>query len=168
VDASAYAAWLSTKTGHRYRLPSASEWEYAASVGGASVQPWGRDGSAACSHANVADASAARRYPGWTVFDCNDGYVHTAPVGSFKANAWGLNDMLGNVLQWTEDCWYADYKGAPIDGSPRTGGDCSEHELRGGSWFSAPAFVRANYRNRFAANYRTSTVGIRLVRELTP
>jgi sulfatase modifying factor 1 len=167
-DAKAYAGWLSTKTGHRYRLPSASEWEYAARAGGEAVQPWGANGSAACATANVADSSAAQRYPGWTAFACNDGYVYTAPVGSFKANAFGLNDMLGNVFQWTEDCWYADYTGAPIDGSPRSDGDCSERELRGGSWFSTPAYVRANYRNHFAADYRTSSVGIRLVRDIGP
>ena len=136
-DAKAYAAWLSKTTGQRYRLPSASEWEYAARAGGAAVMPWA-DASGACSGANVADQSAARRYPGWTVFGCDDGFAFTAPVGSFKANAFGLNDMLGNVFQWTEDCWRADYAGAPIDGSARTGGDCSDHELRGGSWFSTP------------------------------
>jgi formylglycine-generating enzyme len=165
-DAKAYAGWLSTKTGHAYRLPSASEWEYAARAGGEAVQPWSADASMACGTANVADASAAQRYPGWTVFACSDGYVYTAPVGSFKANSFGLNDMLGNVFQWTEDCWHADYTGAPIDGSARSDGDCSEHELRGGSWFSTPAYVRANYRNHFAADYRTSSVGIRLVREI--
>ncbi len=167
-DAKAYVGWLSTKTGQRYRLPSASEWEYAARAGGEAVQPWGANGSAACATANVADASAAQRYPGWAVFACNDGYVYTAPVGSFKANSFGLNDMLGNVFQWTEDCWYADYTRAPMDGSARSDGDCSEHELRGGSWFSTPAYVRANYRNHFAADYRTSSVGIRLVRDIGP
>jgi formylglycine-generating enzyme len=167
-DARAYAAWLSAKTGHRYRLPSASEWEYAARAGGEADHPWNGDGSGACASANVADQSAARRFPGWTVFGCDDGYIYTAPVGSFKASAFGLNDMLGNVFQWTEDCWHEDYKGAPIDGSARTDGDCSEHELRGGSWFTTPAFVRAGYRNHFAANYRTSSVGIRLVRDLAP
>jgi formylglycine-generating enzyme required for sulfatase activity len=167
-DAKAYAAWLSVQTGHRYRLPSASEWEYAARGGGEADQPWGTDGSGACASANVADQSAAHRYPGWNVFGCDDGYVYTAPVGSFKPNAFGLNDMLGNVFQWTEDCWHEDYKGAPVDGAARTDGDCSEHELRGGSWFSTPAFVRADYRNHFAANYRTSSVGIRLVRDLAP
>jgi formylglycine-generating enzyme required for sulfatase activity len=101
-------------------------------------------------------------------FNCNDGYVFTAPVGSFKANAFGLNDMLGNVFQWTEDCWNATYKGAPIDGSARTDGNCNEHELRGGSWFSSPGYVRADYRNHFAANYRASSAGIRLARDITP
>jgi formylglycine-generating enzyme required for sulfatase activity len=165
-DAKAYTQWLSVKTGHSYRLPSASEWEYAARAGSAAAVPWNADGSGACADANVADQSAVRRYPGWNVFGCDDGYVHTAPVGSFKANSFGLNDMLGNVFQWTEDCWHADYIGAPADGSARIDGDCSQHELRGGSWFSTPAFVRANYRNHFAADYRTSSVGIRVVREL--
>jgi len=167
-DAEAYAAWLSTKTGHRYRLPSASEWEYAARAGGEAVQPWSPNGSGVCAHANVADESAAHRYPGWVAFACNDGYVYTAPVGSFKTNSFGLNDMLGNVFQWTQDCWHADYIGAPIDGSARTDGNCSEHELRGGSWFTTPAYVRADYRNHFAADYRATSVGIRLARDLDP
>jgi formylglycine-generating enzyme required for sulfatase activity len=165
-DAEAYARWLSTETKHRYRLPSASEWEYAARAGGEAVLPWSGDGSGACANANLADESAAHRYPGWTVFGCDDGYVYTAPVGSFKANSFGLNDMLGNVLQWTEDCWHADYNGAPIDGSARTDGNCAERELRGGSWFTTPAYVRADYRNHFAVDYRTSSAGIRLVRDI--
>jgi formylglycine-generating enzyme required for sulfatase activity len=167
-DAKAYAGWLSKTTGHRYRLPSAAEWEYAARAGGEAVRPWNPDGSGACASANVADQRAARRYPGWTVFPCDDGYVYTAPVGSFKANSFGLNDMLGNVFQWTDDCWHADYTGVPTDGSSRTYGDCSERELRGGSWFTTPDFVRASYRNHFGVNYRASTVGIRLVRAIAP
>jgi formylglycine-generating enzyme required for sulfatase activity len=167
-DAKAYAAWLSAKTGQRYRLPSASEWEYAARAGGAAAQPWSAEGSDACASANVADQSAAHRYPGWAVFACNDGFVQTSPVGSFKANSFGLNDMLGNVFQWTEDCWNPDYKGAPIDGAARADGDCAERELRGGSWFSTPNFVRANYRNHFGVDYRTSSVGIRLARDIAP
>jgi formylglycine-generating enzyme len=167
-DAKAYAQWLSEQTGHRYRLPSASEWEFAARAGSEAVQPWNANGSDACANANVADLSAARRYPGWVAFACNDGYVFTAPVGSFKASAFGLNDMLGNVFQWTEDCWTANYKDAPIDGSARADGNCSEHELRGGSWFSSPGYVRADYRNHFAANYRASSAGIRLVRDIAP
>lgn len=167
-DAVAYAQWLSAQTGHHYRLPSASEWEYAARAGSEAVQPWSANGSDACTHANVADLSAVRRYPGWVAFACNDGYVFTAPVGSFKANAFGLNDMLGNVFQWTEDCWNPSYSGAPLDGSARADGSCSEHELRGGSWFSSPGYVRADYRNHFAENYRASSTGIRLVRDITP
>jgi formylglycine-generating enzyme required for sulfatase activity len=167
-DAAAYARWLSSKTTHRYRLPSASEWEYASRAGGEAVRPWDASGANACAIADVADQTAARRYPGWNVFNCDDGYVYTAPVGSFKANTFGLNDMLGNVFQWTQDCWHDDYVGAPTDGSARSDGDCTEHELRGGSWFSSPSYVRAAYRNRFAADYRAASVGFRLVRELKP
>lgn len=164
-DAVAYAQWLSQKRGHAYRLPSASEWEYAARAGTGLTQPWNSKAADACEYANVADQNAAQRFPGLEVFPCNDGYVNTAPVGSFKANAFGLNDLLGNVFEWVEDCWHADYIGAPADGSARMDGDCKEHELRGGSWFSSPRFVNAPYRNRFEAGYRSSSVGFRLVRE---
>jgi len=166
-DAMAYAKWLSKKSGHTYRLPSASEWEYAARAGTELTQPWAPNASDACADANVADETAAQRFPGWVIFPCSDGYVSTAPVGSFKANAFGLNDLLGNVFEWVEDCWHPDYTGAPGDGSARLDGDCKEHELRGGSWFSSPRFVDAAYRNRFDADYRSSTVGFRLVREVS-
>jgi formylglycine-generating enzyme required for sulfatase activity len=89
-------------------------------------------------------------------------------VGSFTANAFGLNDVLGNVLQWTEDCWHADYTGASVDGSARSYGDCTQRELRGGSWFTTPNLVRVSYRNHFGVDYRTSTLGIRVVRNVTP
>jgi formylglycine-generating enzyme required for sulfatase activity/predicted Ser/Thr protein kinase len=165
-DAVAYAKWLSQKSGQTYRLPSASEWEYAARAGTNLTQPWAPDASGACLDANVADHSAAQRFPGWETFPCSDGYVSTAPVGSFKANAFGLHDLLGNVFEWVEDCWHPDYTGAPKDGSARMDGDCKEHELRGGSWFSSPRFVNASYRNRFETDYRSSAVGFRLVREV--
>jgi len=165
-DAQAYASWISSKAGHRYRLPSASEWEYAARAGTESALPWGNVATDTCAHANVADRTAAQQFPGWSVFGCTDGWVFTAPVGSFKPNAFALNDMLGNVFQWTQDCWTADYVGAPVDGSARVDGNCAQRELRGGSWFSNPSYVRTNYRNHFATDYRTSSVGIRLVREM--
>jgi formylglycine-generating enzyme required for sulfatase activity len=165
-DADAYARWLTAKSGHRYRLPSASEWEYAARAGGESLRPWGDDAAAACAQANVADRSAAERFPGWTVFPCADDYVNTAPVGSFKANAFGLNDLLGNVFEWVQDCWHDDYRGAPVNGSAWAEPGCVEHELRGGSWFSAPQYVSASYRNRFEHDYRSSSVGFRVAREI--
>ncbi len=164
-DAAAYAGWLSEKARHVYRLPSSSEWEYAARAGADVAQPWGADAASACVHADVADETAGRRYPGWTVFPCSDGYVNTAPVGTFKSNAFGLNDLLGNVFTWVQDCWYDDYVGAPTDGAAR-GGACAEHELRGGSWFTSPQYVNSTYRNRFESGYRSSTVGFRLVREM--
>jgi sulfatase modifying factor 1 len=165
-DAAAYAQWLTDKSGHPYRLPSASDWEYAARAGSESAQPWGATAAAACADANIADQSAAERYPGWSVFPCNDSYVNTAPVGSFRANAFGLNDLLGNVFEWVQDCWYDNYTGAPIDGSARVYAGCGERESRGGSWFSSPQYVSASYRNRFEHDYRSSSIGFRLVRDM--
>jgi formylglycine-generating enzyme required for sulfatase activity len=162
-DATAYAAWLSKKTGQTYHLPSASEWEYAASATAPSSTTLAAD---ACKVANVADQSAAQRYPGWNVVACTDRYVQTAPVGSFAANAFGLNDMLGNVFEWVQDCWNDDYEGAPVDGSARTSGDCAEHEARGGSWFTSPEYLRASYRNRFDNSERSTAVGFRVVRDI--
>lgn len=163
-DAMAYAAWLTGVSGHHYRLPSASEWEYAARAGSAASRPW--DSSAgACATANVADQSAARHYRHLAIFDCNDGFVNTAPVGFFKSNAFGLNDTLGNVSQWTEDCWHENYLKAPIESAGRLDGDCTEHELRGVSWASPPADARISYRGHLPASYRSSSLGFRLARD---
>ena len=165
-DALDYTIWLSQKTGQHYRLASASEWEYAARAGSEAPRPWSADTSAACRSANVADLAAAQRYPGWKVHPCNDGYVYSAPVGSFAPNAFGLYDMLGNVFEWVEDCWHPDYRGSPSDGSAWVTGDCSERDLRGGSWFTAPSYVSVAARNRFDEGYRSNTVGFRLARDI--
>lgn len=165
-DAAAYAAWLTAKSGHVYRLPSSAEWEYAARAGSDAEVPWGETAAAACAEANVADFSAAQRFPGWNVFPCTDNFVNTAPVGSFKANAFGLHDLFGNVFEWVQDCWHDDYTAAPVDGSARVESGCSERELRGGSWFSAPRYVNAAYRNRFEHGYRSSSIGFRVVRDV--
>ena len=165
-DASAYAAWLSNKTGQTYRLPSASEWEYAASAGTTAATPLGVDLDAACKGANVADEAAAQKYPGWNVLGCNDRYAQSAPVASFSANAFNLHDMIGNVFEWVEDCWNVNYDNAPGNGTARTDGNCASREMRGGSWFTSPAYLRASYRNHFDRNYRSSSVGFRVVREI--
>lgn len=165
-DAHEYAGWLSRKTGQRYRLPSESEWEYAARAGSPLPRPWNTNVEGACKSANVADQAAAQQYPGWKVHPCSDGYVYTAPVGSFQPNAFGLHDMLGNVFEWVQDCWHADYRGAPADGSAWLNGDCSQRDMRGGSWFTTPSRVTTSARNRFEETYRSNSVGFRLVREI--
>jgi formylglycine-generating enzyme required for sulfatase activity len=164
-DALDYTVWLSHKSGRHYRLPSESEWEYAARAGGEAPRPWSKNSEWACNSANIADLAASQRYPGWKVHSCNDGYVYTAPVGSFAPNAFGLYDMLGNVFEWVADCWHADYRGSPSDGSAWTSGDCTQRDLRGGSWFTSPEYVSVAARNRFDAGYRSNTIGFRLVRD---
>jgi formylglycine-generating enzyme required for sulfatase activity len=150
-DAKAYAAWLSDQTGQTYRLPTEAEWEYAARAGTTTARFWGDVPAEACAFANVADQSAQQRFPDFTVHDCDDGAVFTAPVGSYTSNLNGLSDMLGNVVEWVEDCWHESYRSAPPDGAEwleANEGDCSRRVLRGGSWSNGPVDVRSAYRNR--------------------
>ena len=149
ADATAYAAWLSDRTGHEYRLPSEAEWEYAARAGTGTARFWGDGRDGACRHANVADRSLAGRmnhaFDEVRFFNCDDGFAFTAPVGTFLPNAFGLHELLGNVWEWTADRWHADYADAPRDGSAwMTDRDNGRRVLRGGSWESHPRLVRGH------------------------
>ena len=167
-DAQAYVRWLSRETGEEYRLPSESEWEYAARGGATTSRYWGNGSSPQCGYANGADAAATLVYTIWgRAASCDDGALHTASVGSYAANAFGLFDALGNVWEWTADCWHDTYAGAPGDGSAWTrGGDCGRRVLRGGSWLSAPRVVRSAARGRNTTGARSSRVGFRVSRTL--
>lgn len=148
-DATAYAAWLARTTGKPYRLLTEAEWEYAARAGTTTSRYWGDDPHQACAHANTGDARALFVVPhaiNWPISNCDDGHAHTAPVGAFRPNAYGLHDMLGNVWEWTQDCWNTHYRGAPVDGSAWSAGDCTMRVVRGGSWDDGPPGVRAAYR----------------------
>ncbi|HEX2825014.1 MAG TPA: formylglycine-generating enzyme family protein [Burkholderiales bacterium] len=164
-DASAYVAWLSSRSGKRYRLLSEAEWEYAARAGSTTPRFWGADANAACAYANGADRSTQARVAfaaEWNAAPCDDGHAYTAPVGSFRPNAFGLHDMLGNAAEWTQDCWNPDHGGAPADGSARTSGDCALRAVRGGSWEDAPVGVRAAYRVGSPTTVRVWTRGFRV------
>lgn len=165
-DAKAYVRWLSQKTGKTYRLPTEAEWEYAARAGTSAPRYWGYDNSSACRHANVADSTAASafRWDPAKNFSCTDGYVYTAPVAQFQANAFGLHDMLGNVWEWTEDCFNTSYNGVPTTGSAWLTGDCSLRVVRGGSWAYDPWFVRSALRSRAVAASRYDALGFRVAR----
>ena len=163
-DAKAYVAWLSRIAGERYRLPSEAEWEYAARAGTQTAHWWGEEESGQCARANGADAS--KGYSG--TIDCSDGHSHTAPVGSFRANAWGLHDVLGNVGEWTEGCWNASYRSAPSDGSAWEDWDCNVRVLRGGFWDYEPKYLRSAIRGRSNTGYRFNNSGFRVARTLTP
>ena len=102
-----YFAWLNSRTSAKpaYRLPSDAEWFYAAMASTGDVDPWGDDRARACEYANVYDSTAAAGKPDTpAAFACTDGYAFSAPVGRFKANAWGLHDTMGNVTEWLQDC----------------------------------------------------------------
>ncbi len=172
TDARAYADWLSKKTGRLYRLLSEAEWEYAARAEAATSRPWGDDSNQACRHANVADQTFNRIVPAgkdrkWTSFhECDDGSAYTANVGSYQRNAFGLYDMIGNALEWTEDCWNDSYTGAPSDASAWLTGDCARRVARGGSWNYGPRTARSAGRNGGTTGDRGDDVGFRLARTL--
>ena len=153
-----FIPWLEKETGQKWRLPSESEWEYAARAGSTSEYYWGDTPSGSYANGN--------EHFDWP----NDGYKGeskfsglTAPVGSYKPNAFGLYDMIGNVWEWTEDCWNDSYTGAPTDGSVWQSGDCAQRVLRGGSWVYSPLGLRSAFRGGDTASDRSYSVGFRLV-----
>ena len=163
-DANAYVKWLSDQTGQRYRLPSEGEWEYAARAGTTTARYWGDDPDQACRYANVGDRTVKKIFPDWTIHDCTDGFVYTAPVGSFQANAWNLSDMLGNAWEWTCSAYDENYGGAELKCVDKdTSGPRS---FCGGSWFYGPARVRSADRNGGSPAYRSYDLGFRLARFL--
>jgi formylglycine-generating enzyme required for sulfatase activity len=154
-EAKQYVDWLSLMTGRPYRLLSEAEWEYAARAGTTTAYPWGEE---------IGKANANCRGCG-SEWDGRE----TAPVGSFKPNAFGLFDMQGNVFQWVEDCYQESRSGAPTDGSARTSSNCKRRVVRGGSWYDGPDYVRSANRSRVdASDSRDDDLGFRVARSLRP
>lgn len=163
-EAKDYVDWLSQQTGYRYRLPTETEWEYAARGGTTTSRYWGDDPDQGCAYANAADLDGKKVFVGWTAMRCQDGHVYTAPAGSYRDNDYGLHDMLGNVLEWTCTLYAQDEQA--------TGQGCDEPEgerpfvVRGGSWNDEPRNVRSGDRHRNRSDFRDYYLGLRVVREL--
>jgi formylglycine-generating enzyme required for sulfatase activity len=156
-DAKAYVDWLSKKTGKTYRLLTEAEYEYATRAGTQTAYPWGDDIGNANANCGVCGSE-------W------DG-KQTAPVGSFPANGFGLYDMVGNVTEWTQDCYHNNYGGAPTDGSAWTSGDCIDRVVRSAAWRGIPEFLRSASRLRDTPAIRHVTnvrMGFRVGRTLLP
>lgn len=166
-DAQEYVRWLSRETGEVYRLLSEAEWEYVARAGTQTARYWGESESGQCEHANAYDSTMqAELGLSEEPVACSDGYVHTSPVGRFRANAFSLHDVLGNVLEWTRDCWNENYVGAPTDGNPWQAGDCFARVLRGGGWYYQPGNLRSACRVPIPAESRENDIGFRVARSL--
>ena len=164
-DAVAYADWISSQTGFAYRLLSEAEWEYAARAGSQDKFFFGNEDRKLCEYANVADKTMRTRFRDWSVLACEDGYVRTAPVGSYQPNQFGIFDTYGNVAEWVLDCGMPPYDKAPTDGSAVVEGvSCQNHSYRGGSWDSSPLESSSAYRN--ASSSRNNDRGVRIMREL--
>ena len=165
-DARAYVNWLSRKTGKNYRLLSESEWEYMARGGTRTARYWGEGVEGQCRHANGRDLSdKLSAEHGWTA-PCDDGYEYTAPVGLFTKNGFGLHDVLGNVSEWTQDCWNDSYTGAPGDGTAWETGDCHKRVGRGGAWLYEPWGIRSAFRSWVPTGIRFDFIGFRVARTL--
>ena len=165
-DAQQYVQWLSRETGAAYRLLSEAEWEYVARAGTETARYWGDSRSGQCRYGNGYDRTGAAKYEyDWAV-GCSDGYAGTSPVGSYQPNALGLYDVLGNVWEWTEDCWNDDYAQTPTDGSAWRSGDCTFLVLRGASWLNAPRNLRSAYRTGVSADVRNYVHGFRVARSM--
>jgi formylglycine-generating enzyme required for sulfatase activity len=120
------------------RLPTESEWEYAARAG------------------NVANRYGVIDDIAWYGVNSAE---HTHDVMQKQPNAWGLYDMLGDVWEWTAD-WLAAYPDGSLDDpqGPATG---KLRVLRGGSWANGPAFVRISTRSGNEPDHRSNVVGFR-------
>ena len=166
-DATAYAAWLSKRTGKSWRLPTEAEWEYAARAGSAAEYPWGRDVDQACAHANLYAAEADSLKLGWAPLACSDGAKFLSKVGRYKANAFGLHDMIGNVWEWTQDCYVAPYPAMPVDGGAvEVEGACERRTVRGAAWMTRADRGRSSFRGRDPETARFSYFGFRVAQDL--
>ena len=166
LDAQAYVRWLASRSGAPYHLPSEAQWEYAARGGTDTPRYWGDDPAKACENANVADAALKKKFPNWRAYACDDAQTYTAAAGRYQANGFGIFDALGNIWEWTQDCWHDGYKNAPADGSAWVEESCGVRVFRGGSWFNGPRSVRAAFRNSETTVFRSTLLGIRLARDL--
>ena len=149
ADAVAYTEWLSAETGRRYRLPTESEWEYAARAGSAAAYSWGNDLLPGRGNCNGCDNARSAR--------------GTAPVGSFPANAWGLHDMHGNVWEWVLNCAGPSRRALEPGIRHVANADCNRRVRRGGSWTHSPRRMRAASRDITVATLRSPNTGFRVV-----
>jgi len=150
-DAQDYASWLSRKSGKKYALPTEAQWEYAARAGTTLNFWWGRDAGDGNAHCQGCGSPAPMR--------------KAAPIGSFAANPWGLNDTTGNVAEWTLDCFNGNYQDAPTDGTAWQDGDCSKRIVRGGSFSNTGTSSTNTRREKYPAGSKLSHIGFRVVRE---
>ena len=163
-DAHAFIDWLN-KTAHgklHYGLPTEAEWEYACRAGSSALYPNSDDPEKLALIANTADASARRIFPKWDTIRTDDGHVYTAPVGSYRPNANGLFDMIGNVWQWCQDGFDAEYyKDAPVN-DPTGSTVALTRVVRGGGWSTNARGARSAVRNMYTPGYRSGNLGFRV------
>jgi len=165
-DARAYAKWLTERKNgeYTYRLPTEAEWESACRAGTTTARFWGKNPDDACRYANVADQTAKRAFDNLTIHDCDDRYVVTSPVGSFRPNPLGIHDMLGNVWEWCQDVYSEDSYSEHSHDNPRYIENGPDRVNRGGSFCDISRDVRCGNRNFDSSGHRCLGLGFRLMR----
>ena len=167
-DVTAYLAWLSAREGHRYRLPTEAEWEYANRAGGTARYANGNDPAQLTDIARGIDLSRQQQFGHVQDLQIEPGdpSAFPLPVGRLAPNAWGFHDMHGNVWEWVSD-WYGEnyYRESPVDDpqGPATG---EVRVRRGGGWNSFPVWLRTSFRNINTPVSRCLNLGFRVAREL--
>jgi formylglycine-generating enzyme required for sulfatase activity len=157
-DAKAYVAWLSKKTGKPYRLLTEAEREYVTRAGTTTPFWWGSSISTAQANYNGNETYGTGKKGEYRQM--------TMPVDSFSPNGWGLYQVHGNVSEWVEDCYHADYVGAPADGTAWIVGECQRRVVRGGSWAFEPLLLRSASRRDAHAEGNGNFIGFRVARTL--
>jgi len=166
-DATEFCKWLSRKTGKSYRLPTEAEWEFTAGNGSKHTKySWGNGNPFGKNGGNIADETARQKFNDWAIFSgYSDGYVFSAPVGSFNPNDLGIYDMTGNVWEWCSDWYAADYyKNSPAY-NPKGPASGDYRIVRGGSWIDGPNDDRIAYRYWLNPGYCYFFIGFRLVQD---
>jgi formylglycine-generating enzyme required for sulfatase activity len=149
-DVQKFIQKLNAKTGKHYRLPTESEWEYAARAGSTTRYSFGDE------------VAQLGRYA-WFAYNSDE----THPVGKKLPNKFGLYDMHGNVWEWVQDCYQENYIGAPVDGSAvvqQTA--CDRVSCRGGPWGGDAVNVRSAIRGVNSPETTSILTGFRLARTL--
>jgi len=150
-----------------YRLPSEAEWAWVARTEGSGNTvryPWGDQLPPPENAGNFADVTA-RQYLGEIIFDYDDGYFATAPIGSFAPNQHEILDMAGNVAEWVHDFYGAMGSLGGVEVDPLGPEDGQFHTIRGSSWaHGSITEMRLSFRD-FGIEPRDD-VGFRIARYL--
>ena len=165
-DAVEFCKWLSLKSGRMVRLPTEAQWEYSCRGGSTTAYPWGDSPDDGKGWANAADQTARKQFGmKWPVFNWDDRYAFTAPVGRFRANAFGLHDMIGNVSEWCSD-WHANSYANANNIDPAGPNSGTLRVVRGGGWHSSVRECRSASRSYCSPVFGLYDIGFRVVVDL--
>lgn len=156
LDAVEFCDRLTQKTGRQYQLPSEAQWEYACRAGTKTPFSTGETITS-----QMADYVGTYTYNAEVAGEYRQS---TTPVGKFSHNAFGLQDMHGNVWEWSADYWHDDYRGAPTNGKPwEQARRSAMRTVRGGGWLDAPQKIRSASRSGYLETALNRTIGFRVV-----